>query len=105
MRFLVSTTRTQLIPPEMTLGLIDAMKAWLKRYTEAGKIERSWALAGRPGDGGGIVNVESHEELDRIMNEFPFQFSSSIQVQPLADLTASLDAAVQVIQAMAQGGK
>jgi muconolactone delta-isomerase len=89
----------------MALGLIEAMRAWVKRYTEAGKMELSWALAGRPGDGGGILNVDSHEELDRIMNEFPFQFVSTTQVQPLADLTASLDTSVQVIQAMAQGGR
>ena len=57
------------MPPEMGLGLVQAMKSFSERCRA--KTELDWAFAGLSGDGA-IVNVDSHEELDQMLSEFPF---------------------------------
>ena len=101
MRFLVVTKSTHPIPPEVFGGLIDAMTAWTRRY-EA-KMEQVWAFAGIPG-GCGIIIIDSLDELDAIMVEFPFGPFSDIEIYPLVDLGAALQRAKQAAQAMAGGG-
>jgi muconolactone delta-isomerase len=66
-----------------------------------------WSFAGTQG-GGATINVDSHEELDAIMTEYPFGPFSEIEVYPVADLHASLQSTKQValarMEAMAQMG-
>ncbi len=102
MRFLVVTKSKVPFPPEMALGLLDAMEEWVRKYTTNGKLEQVWGFAGIQG-GGGIVNVNSLEELDAIMNEFPFAPFSDTEIYGLADLQTGLQNMKQVIQAMAPG--
>ena len=89
MRFLVLTEGRNPVPPEMAMPMMDTMDAWLAEHRASGKLEDVWSYAGRPG-GGGILNVDSHEELDAIMVGFPFSQTSSVSVHALADLDASL---------------
>ena len=70
MRFLVTTTSKFPMPPEVAPDLIEALGAWANRYTQSGKLETVWASAGKPA-GGGVLNVDSLDELDAIMTEFP----------------------------------
>lgn len=84
----------------MAEALMDAMGLWQDKY--AGKIEQSWAFAGVQG-GGGIANVESLEELDAMMAEFPFLAFSDVQIYGLVDLDGALQRARQAFQAMAEG--
>lgn len=100
MRFLIVTISNSPMPPDMGPMLVNAMKEWLATYRANGKIEQTWSFAGITG-GGGILNVESHEELDEIMTSFPFGPFSKIEVYPLSDLDRSLDAASQVMQRFA----
>lgn len=86
MRFLVVTKSRTAAPPDPSL--VDAMTAWLDQHKA--KLEQSWSFAGLNG-GGGILNVESLEELDEIMAGFPFGQFSTIEVYGLADLRRSLD--------------
>jgi muconolactone delta-isomerase len=102
MKFLVSTHPKHPIPPEIGLQLIDAMVAWINQYADSGKIQDVWSFAGT-GGGGGILDVDSAEELDAIMAGFPFGAFSEIQIYPLADLHESLQHLKQVMQAMAGG--
>jgi len=106
MRFLILSNPTHLTPPEMIPSLVDAMSAWVDQNTASGKLESAWSLAGQAG-GGGILNVDSAEELDAIMVGFPFGPFSEIEVYALADLEASLQgakaAAEAALQAMAAG--
>jgi muconolactone delta-isomerase len=51
---------------------------------------------------GGILNVDSLEELDTIMTEFPFGPFSEVKVQALVDLTESLQRGKQAAEARAQ---
>ena len=101
MRLLVvSKGGKHLPPPELVLVLVDAMGAWQSKYAD--KMEQIWAFAGTQG-GGGILNVESLEELDAIMGEFPFGPFSEVEILPLTDLGASLQRTKERIAAMAGG--
>ncbi len=104
MRFLVSSKTKQPPPPEMAMGLMDAMEGWVRKHTASGKIEQVWAFAGIQG-GGGILKVNSLEEVDAIMTEFPFGPFSDVEVQGLVDLETSLNNNKQAMQAMAPPGK
>ena len=99
MRFLVVTKPKHPAPPEMVLGLADAMTPWINKYTGNKKIEQAWGFAGIAG-GFGIANVNSFEELDAIMMEFPFGPLSEIEIYPLVDVLGSVQRMKQAIQAM-----
>jgi len=102
MRYLIISKNKHLTPPEVVPGLIDATLAWARKYQ--GKIEQLWAVAGQKA-GGGIANVESLEELDIILTEFPLGPFSETEVYPLVDLESSLQRQKQTAQALAAGGR
>ncbi len=104
MRFLVSSKAKQPPPPEMALGLVDATAEWARKHTASGKMEQVWAVAGGQA-GGGIFNVNSLEEVDAIMAEFPFGPFSDVEVSGLVDIETTLKNAKQAIQAMAPPGR
>ena len=99
MRFLVVTKQSSPPPPEMVLGLFEALSGWAKEQQAKGKMEQVWSFAGLQG-GGGILNVNSLEELDAVMAGFPFGPFSHIETYPLVDLEPSLEAVRQAIRAM-----
>ena len=104
MRFLVTTKPKHFVPPEVSLGLIDALTAWADRYTAEGKLEDIWSFVGIAG-GGGILNVDSLDEVDAIMGQFPFGPFSDVAIYPLVDLDSSLQRAKETISAaLAQSG-
>ncbi len=103
MRFLITGKNKYLMPPEMGPGVVDATIAWAKKYTASGKIEQLWGLAGMSA-GGGILNVNSADELDAIMTEFPLGPFTDIEVHPLVDMVGSMERFKQAMQAAAPGG-
>jgi muconolactone D-isomerase len=103
MRFLITAKNKFPIPPEIGPGLADATIAWGKKYTANGKIEQLWTVAGVAA-GGGIANVNSSDELDAIMTEFPLGPFSEIEVYPLADLVGSMERLKKATQAAAPRG-
>lgn len=104
MRFLVVTESRESLPPEMALPMMQMMQAWVAEHTSSGKMEQVWSFAGLAG-GGGIMNVDSHEELDSIMGGFPFAQHSDITVYALADLNAALaDSVARIEEVMAAMG-
>ncbi len=103
MRFLVTGKNKFPMPPEMVPALVDATIAWAKKYTGNGKLEQLWGVAGVAA-GGGIANVNSADELDAIMTEFPLGPFTKIEVYPLTDLAGSMERLKKAIQAAAPGG-
>ena len=63
MRFLVVTKPKHPVPPEAVVALFDGLLAWTGAWSGQGKMEQVWGFAG-VGGGGGILNVDSIEELD-----------------------------------------
>jgi muconolactone delta-isomerase len=102
MKFLVISKPTHLVPPEIGPVLIDAMIAWIDQNIANGKVESTWGFAGT-GGGGGILEVDSIEELDAIMAGFPFGAFSEVEVIPLVDLHKALQHTKQAMLAMAGG--
>ena len=100
MRFLITSKNKHLAPPELVPGLIDTTLAWAHKYQ--GKVEQIWAVAGQQA-GGGVLNVESLEELDIILAELPLGPFSETEVYPLVDLESSLQHQKQMAQALTAG--
>ena len=96
MRFLVTLKQKYMVPPEVQVGLLDGSIAWIKRYTASKKMEQSWAFAGTPG-GGGVLNVNSAEELNQIMAELPLGAVGEIEIQPIIDVEEAMTQAKKAI--------
>jgi muconolactone delta-isomerase len=102
MRFLVISNPKHMTPPEMLSNVLDGMLAWVDQHTASGKLEFAWSVAGRLG-GGGILNVDSPEELDAIMASNPIAPFSDVEVYALTDLSESLQTGKAAVQAMVGG--
>ncbi len=89
MRFLVMSNTREAMPPEAAPMLVPAMRAWVAEHRGSGAIVDIWSFAGIAG-GGGILDVDSHEQLDEVMSGFPFGPFSDVEIYPLSDLDASL---------------
>lgn len=89
MKFLIVSEGRDPVPPEMALPMMDMMAGWLAEHRGSGKLLDAWSFAGQVG-GGGILEVDSHEELDAVMAGFPFNATSTVAVFPLADLDSAL---------------
>ena len=99
MRYLVVTKSKIPFPPQMAPMLFDAMIAWVDSNVQSGKMEQVWSFAGIQG-GGGILNVDSLEELDSIMIRSPFSPFSDTEVYGLVDVKDALNRGKQVIAQM-----
>ncbi len=89
MKFLIVTQGRNPVTPDMAIPMMEMMDTWLSENRAAGKLVDAWSFAGQIG-GAGVLEVDSHEELDAIMSRFPFNPTSSVTVYPLADLDAAL---------------
>lgn len=101
MRFLVISKNRHLVPPEALPTLVNAMSEWINRYNS--KLEQVWGFSGMQG-GGGIVRVESQEELDAILAEYPLSPFAEQEIYPLVELGDSLQRVKRAAQAVATIG-
>jgi muconolactone delta-isomerase len=102
MRFLIVTKSKFPFPPEMAGSLFDAIQGWVDANTNSGRMEQAWAFAGLQG-GGGILKVDSFEELDSIMTSMPFGPFSNVEVYGLSDIKQALNAGKQAVAMMMKG--
>ena len=100
MKFLVVSKAKMPFPAEMALVLTEAVEAWAQKYVASGKIEQVWGFAGLQG-GGGICNVESLDEFDSMMTEFPYAPFSDTEVYGLTDFGVRMGNQKQLIKKMA----
>ena len=89
MRFVVGSEPRHPVQPEMLPRLLDALLAWLEQHRD--KFVEVWGYAGTQG-GGGLVEVESLEELNQMMTEFPFAPFSEMKVTPVIGVRESVEA-------------
>jgi muconolactone delta-isomerase len=102
MQFLVITRQKTPAPPEMLMPMFGAMDAWLAQNRASGKVKAMWGFAGTIG-GGGVLEVDNHEELDAIMSRFPFAPFSTTEIIALSDIDASLANAKAYVGEMLAG--
>lgn len=103
MRFLVISKNKHLVPPEVLAPMIDAMIAWTTKLQSSGKAEVIWSLASGNG-GGAIVNVDSLDELNQLMSEYPLGPVSETEAIPIVDLLPALNRVKQAMAAMMPPG-
>ena len=84
------------------MPMLEAMSAWLAQHRASGKMTAAWAFAGTTG-WGGVLEVESHEELDAIMARFPFGPFSTTEIISLSDVEQSLANGRAFVQEMMAG--
>ena len=101
MRVLDISKNKHLVPPEVLPTVVDAMAEWINRYND--KLEQVWGFSGIQG-GGGIVRVESLDELDAILSEFPMGPFAEQEIYPLVELGDSLQRVKRAAQAMTAVG-
>ena len=99
MQFLLIAKQANPAPPEIVVPLIEAMEAWLAQHRASGKLKSAWSFAGTNG-GGGVLEVDSHEELDAVMSGFPFTPWSTIEQIALSDIDQGLGNAKATYQQM-----
>jgi len=99
MRFLVTTLENFPPPPELAVALTDGMEAWIDANTKSGKMEQVWGFAGHRG-GGGILNVQSLEELHSIMVAMPLGPFQDTKIYGLTDIKQALEAGRQAAAGM-----
>jgi muconolactone delta-isomerase len=101
-RFLIVNEGNAYPPLEMGPAILDGLEAWANRHTASGKMEQVWGFAGTRG-GGGILNVESLEELDEIISQSPVAPFSETKVYPLLDIHEVIAHGKQAMEAMMSG--
>ncbi|MBI4494794.1 MAG: hypothetical protein HY690_18615 [Chloroflexi bacterium] len=99
MKFLMIANPKHPVPPELAVVLSDAMLGWMTGIKESGKVETLFGYVGVPG-GGAILNVESAEEANSIILQFPFGPFSDVQVHAVVDPFESVKQFKQIAQAM-----
>jgi muconolactone delta-isomerase len=74
------------VSPEMMRAVLR-QQDYGARLLESGKLDARYHLVGGHG-GAWIYNVESNEELDRLLAQSPVYNMASYAVHPLAEMTA-----------------
>jgi hypothetical protein len=76
------------IPREQGAVLMQAGLEWLKVKLADGTLDAAYNIMG--GGGAGIGNAETHEEILRLLLEYPLYPFFSWEITPLLDLEESL---------------
>jgi muconolactone delta-isomerase len=102
MKFLVTQRRRDgvPVPPDAIAGLLRAQSEYLDEQMRNGTVDVAYGL---PQGGGGlaIVNADSAEQLNEILVASPLFMVTNIEVQPLADVHATLAAGASAMSRIA----
>lgn len=92
MRYLVigEMKRTAPMPPEQFLKQAIASMQALAAQEKAGKVVAGGVFAGRPG-GFGVVEAETHEEVDRFCTSLPFWALLDWEIIPLISYESAVE--------------
>lgn len=93
MRFMVIDRGGTLeLPPSEAESLFRRSADWVKDKMDKGKIEVGYAMSGQMSSVM-IYNVDSNEELDDLLQEYPLSNYSIFEVYPLSDAIHSFETA------------
>lgn len=96
MRFLVIDRGGSIeLSPTEGESLFMQARDWVKDMMAKGKIEVAYALSGEMSSAM-IYNVESNEELDDMLQDYPLSNFSVFEVYPLSDALRSFEKAGSV---------
>lgn len=81
----ISRMREVPMPPEVMKNAVPAVFPWQKQLQAEGKLEASYTFGDRPG-GCLVLNMASHEELQRVLWSHPVFPFISFEVHPVVPL-------------------
>jgi hypothetical protein len=98
MKFLVLTTPrpSPTIPPKAAAAALSATREWLGQRRTDGTFECAYGLV--TGGGCAIVEVESHEALNKLMLDAPASMISDYEVWALGDADVQLGNAISALE-------
>jgi len=96
MKFLVHW-KMRPTPGHEVLKLLDEDLSYCKAGIEKGKLLASYVLAGKP-EGFEVFEVESNEEMHKIIMEAPFGPFLDFEVWPIVDFEFSLNTLKSVLE-------
>ncbi len=90
MKFLIMQTVPGLpVPPDQMKAIVEALEVSVQIFKDLERQGKVESVYGFPEGGGcGIVNADSAEELNKILNSIPIMNFGKTEVRPLADLEA-----------------
>lgn len=95
-RFLViDRGGTLMLPPAEAQTIFSSAGDWVRHMMDQGKIEMAYAMAGQMASVM-VFNVDSHEELDDMLQDYPLSNYSVFEIYPLSDALHSFEKASQV---------
>ncbi len=81
----ISRLREVPMPPEVMKNAVPAVPPWQKQLQAEGKLEASYTFSDRPG-GCLILNMASHEELQKVLWSHPLFPFIGFEVHPVVPL-------------------
>ena len=99
MSFLVHGRVTNQVPPDLAVDLTDAYLGYVKKWKSEGAVDQVWNYVGCLG-GCMVVNLESVDELDRMLMEHPFVPFMEVKVEPLVEAEAGSERFKDVFREM-----
>lgn len=84
-------------PPSKVLRLLPEDLAFCKGLMKQGKLLESYVLAGKP-EGFEVFDVETNEEMHKIIMEAPFGPFLDFKVWPIVDFEFSLNTLKSVLE-------
>jgi len=85
------------LPPSEVEAIFMRARDWVKEKMDEGKIENAYALAGEMSSMM-VLNVNSHEELDDALQDYPLSNYSVFEIYPLSDALHSYEKAAQAFK-------
>jgi hypothetical protein len=98
MKYLFTTKPRGNLPPAVAPAVLKATKAWVNARIADRSLDFFYAFP--VGGGAGVVNVDSHEALMKMVRDSPaFPFTET-ELHPLVDFNQSMDSALELFQKM-----
>ena len=90
MKYLITATPgQQMVPPKMGAALMNAAKIWIEAKVADGSFDSVYLFFG--GGGFTVGNSDSHEQMLADMLEYPLYPFFVWEVQPLLEVSESMD--------------
>ena len=94
MKYLVTQKLARLIPRERALDINEGSKQWVQARLEDGTIDLVYSLL--DGNAVAIVNAESHDDLFKILMEYPLYWYMDWEFEPLCNWSIRLDKLIEL---------
>ena len=101
MKFLVMTkARAAVVPPQDPIAAVKEAVAWIEGRLADGTTDCAYGIV--PSMSANVMNADSHEDLWRILTDYPLFDLWDWEVYPLCDIKQFADQRLKILQRMAR---